>query len=147
MKDIKDQRTSLDQRNPSPFGKLLEFFKFKKSILDSQEEGGSKGKELKIEWEDKVLQKKLEIDEAKKAWEEKRKETLNQSEPVDTSQLNSEQSQAEVLDSSQLNSEQSQAEVLDSIAQDSELSNQISGNALSPSIFKQSSKQADQKEE
>ena len=132
MKDIKDQRTSLDQRNPSPFWKLLEFFKYKKSTLDSQEEGGSKGKELKIEWEDKVLQKKLEIDEAKKAWEEKRKEALNQSES---------------FDSSQLNTDQSQEEVLDSIAQDSELSNQISGNALSPSIFRQSSKQADQKEE
>ena len=132
MKDIKDQRASLGQRNPSPFGKLLEFFKFKKSILDSQEEGGSKGKELKIEWEDKVLQKKLEIDEAKKAWEDKRKETLNQSESDD---------------SNEFNTEQSQAEVLDSIAQDSELSNQISGNALSPSIFRQSSKQADQKEE
>ncbi len=147
MKDIKDQRTYLDQRNPSPFGKLLEFFKFKKSTLYSQEQGGSKGKELKIEWEDKVLQKKLEIDEAKKAWDEKRKETLNQIEPVDSSQLNTEQSQAEVLDSSQSNTEQSQAEVLDPIAQDSELSNQISGNALSPSIFKQSSNQADQKEE
>ena len=98
MKDIKDQRTNLDQRNPFQFGKLLEFFKLKKSALDSQKEGKSNGKDFKTKWEDKVFQKKLEIDEAKKAWDAKRKATSIHSEPVISSELTTEQSQLEGLD-------------------------------------------------
>ncbi len=161
MKDIRNQRTHLDQRKPSPFGKLLEFLKFKKSILDSQKVGESNDNELKIKWEDKVFQKKLEIDEAKKNWDAKRKETLNQPEPLDSSELTADQSKIESLDSSELTADQSKIESLDSseltadqskiesldsIAQDSELVNQISDNALSPYIFRQSAKQTEQKE-
>ena len=101
MKDIRDQKTNLAQRDPFPFGRFLEFFKFKKSTLDFQEGGKSNAKELKIKWEDKVFQKKLEIDEAKKAWDAKRKESLNKSEPVASSELTTVQSQGQGLDSNE----------------------------------------------
>ena len=91
MKDIKGQRSNLDQRKDSQLGRFLEFLKFKKSVNDLEEKATSNRSEEKIKWEDKVSQKKLEISEAKKAWETKRKKSLSQVTPIESEKISSEQ--------------------------------------------------------
>ncbi len=156
MKSIQDQIPKLEKGDDSPLKKFLNFFKLNKLVGNSRQEDQSYRKGEKIKWEAKVLEKKIQIAEAKKAWDAKRKDSFKKLEPPQSSELTSELSQVITPQSSELTAELSQvippqsSELTSELSQvippqsselTSELSKSISDNALSPSIFKQSSDQ------